>query len=34
MRVAAVVLAVFAALCAVNCEVFYEENFSDGKCGG
>lgn len=31
MRGAALVLAVFAAVCAVNCEVFYEEKFSDGK---
>lgn len=31
MRVSLVILAVFAAFCAVNCEVFYEENFKDGK---
>lgn len=31
MQVSLVILAVFAAFCAVNCEVFYEENFKDGK---
>lgn len=31
MRVCALAILFFAAIAAVNCEVFYEENFKDGR---
>lgn len=32
MHFCALVLSIFAIIALVNCEVFYEENFNDGKC--